>query len=188
MSKIVEKGNTVMFTEEGCIIKDRTNKVKATAYLRGSVYLLETKQEEVYATRTETQEDQIWHRRLGHLNRKGMTLLKRGLVKGLKDINISSKNCEACVKGKQSRLTFKSSNKQANHPLDIVHSDICGPMSVNSIGGARYFLTFIDDHTRKMFVYFLKHKSETADVFLKFKALVENQTGRRIKVIRTMVE
>lgn len=73
------------------------------------------------------------------LEQKKMTLLKRGLVKGLKDINISSKNCEACVKGKQSRLTFKSSNKQTNHPLDMVHSNICGPMSVNSIGGAQYF-------------------------------------------------
>lgn len=68
VSKIVEKGNTVMFTEEGCIIKDRTNKVKTRAYLRGNVYQLDTKQEK--ATRTETQENQIWHRRLGHLNRK----------------------------------------------------------------------------------------------------------------------
>lgn len=70
VSKIVEKGNIVMFTEEGCIIKDRTNKVKTRAYLRGDVYQLDTKQEKAYATRTETQENQIWHRRLGHLNRK----------------------------------------------------------------------------------------------------------------------
>lgn len=58
-------------------------------------------------------------------------------------------------------------------------------MSRESIGGARYFITFVDDYSRKMFVYFLKHKSEAPEVFTKFKALVENETGCKIKILRT---
>ncbi|XP_011859670.1 PREDICTED: uncharacterized protein LOC105557114 [Vollenhovia emeryi] len=89
VSKIVEKGHIVTFRKEGCTIKDRTNRVKATAYLREGVYVLDTKKEKAFATTTE-KEDDIWHRRLGHLNRKGMSLLKNGLAKGLEDIKINS--------------------------------------------------------------------------------------------------
>lgn len=90
-----------------------------------------------------------------------------------------------CMKAKQTRLPFKSSHKRADNILDIIHSDLCGPMETSSIGKARYFLTFIDDHSRKIFVYFLRCKSEVSSKFEDFKALVENQTERKIKVIRT---
>ena len=87
--------------------------------------------------------------------------------------------------GKQHRNTFlvrKSS--RAHAPLEIVHSDICGTMHTPSMGGCNYFLTFIDDFTRKTWVYFLKHKSD-AFFFQQFKALVENQSGYNIKILRT---
>jgi hypothetical protein len=58
-------------------------------------------------------------------------------------------------------------------PLEIVHIDLCGPIQTTSLGGRIYFLTFIDDCSRKTWVYFLKHKSETFDKFKEFKALVE---------------
>jgi len=69
--------------------------------------------------------------------------------------------------------------------LDLVHSDLCGPMSVSSVGGAKYFLTFIDDHSRKIYIYFLKNKSEVLEKFKSFKVFVEKQSGRKIKVLRT---
>lgn len=64
-----------------------------------------------------------------------------------------------------------------------MHSDLCGPISVESIGGAKYFITFIDDYSRKMFVYFIKNKSDACNKFKEFKALVENETGN--KILRT---
>lgn len=65
--------------------------------------------------------------------------------------------------------------------LDLIHTDVCGP----SIGGSRYFVTFIDDHSRRIFVYFMKNKSEVFEKFKLFKAMVENQHERKIKAIRS---
>lgn len=94
-------------------------------------------------------------------------------------------NCVTCAEGKQSRSPFKSHGSRATEILQIVHSDVCGPMSVNSLGGARYYLTFIDDFSRKILIYVLKNKSQVFDCFVKFKNLVENQLDKKIEVLRT---
>ena len=93
--------------------------------------------------------------------------------------------CDVCVQGKQSRKPFKYSGKRARAPLELIHSDICGPMLTESLSGAKFFITFIDDYSRKRFVYFLKHKSEAIEAFKNFKAYAENKIERRIKFIRT---
>ena len=56
--------------------------------------------------------------------------------------------CECCIQGKSHRLPFQSSTtKRSNHPLDLVHSDVCGKIGTKSLGGGEYFVTFLDDHT-----------------------------------------
>ena len=69
--------------------------------------------------------------------------------------------------------------------MEIVHSDLCGPMQTLSLGGNMYFLTFIDYYTRKTWIYLLKHKSKTFGIFKKFKALVEKESGKQVKVLRS---
>ena len=69
--------------------------------------------------------------------------------------------------------------------MEIVHTDVCGPMSVPSIGKARYFVTFIDDKSRKTFVYFLRQKSDVFEKFKLFKNAVETKTGKHIKTLRS---
>lgn len=69
--------------------------------------------------------------------------------------------------------------------MSLIHSDVSGPMEVASLGDKRYFLTFIDDCTRKVFVYFLKSKTEVLEKFKIFKNFVENQANARIKVLRS---
>ena len=69
--------------------------------------------------------------------------------------------------------------------LDIVHSDVWGPAKTMSMGGCRYYVTFIDDHTRKVWVYFMKEKSEVFTHFQNFKAMAEKQTGLQVKCIRS---
>lgn len=69
--------------------------------------------------------------------------------------------------------------------IQLVHSDISGPMEKNSIGGARYFLLFIDDFSRMTFIYFLKTKGEALSYFKEFKSAVENTQNRKIKILRT---
>lgn len=185
VSKIINKGHKVIFTKRGCIIKDAHGRTKAQARLEGGMYRLQIAEEVAYAVSEATDKENLWHRRLGHLNRGEMDLLRRQLADGIKDCNISTQKCQTCVEGKSSKLPFKAQGKRANGLLHLVHSDLCGPMSINSIGGARYMLTFIDDFSRKKFVYFLKKKSETVKVFEKFKARVENQVGCKIKAINT---
>ena len=73
----------------------------------------------------------------------------------------------------------------AKESLQLIHTDICGPLEVPSISHAFYFLTFIDYFSRKSWVYFLKHKSETFFKFQRFKSLVENESGKKIKTLRT---
>ena len=67
----------------------------------------------------------------------------------------------------------------------MVHSDVFGPVSVPSLGGSLYYVSFIDDFSRKTWIYFLRKKLEVFEKFKEFKYLVENQTDKKIKVLRT---
>lgn len=78
----------------------------------------------------------------------------------------------------------KESASRAKLPLELIHADVCGPIEPASFGMNMYFLLFIDDYSRKTWVYFLKQKSEVFFVFKKFKALVENQSDYGIKATR----
>lgn len=91
--------------------------------------------------------------------------MRNGTVEGVKftDDDDLIKNCIVCCKAKMSRTPFKESETKTNNILDIIHSDLCGPMPIKSIGGSRYFITFIDDYSRKVFIY------EAIKVFIEFK-------------------
>ncbi len=90
------------------------------------------------------------------------------------------------LKKKQQRTFFpKDEVTRASKLLELVHSDVCGPMKTTSRGGAQYFVTFIDDFSRKTHVYLLKAKGEVFDTFKAYKALVENQTIMKIKTLRS---
>ncbi|PRQ55909.1 putative RNA-directed DNA polymerase [Rosa chinensis] len=129
----------------------------------------------------------LWHFRYGHLNFNGLqTLRQKSMVTGLPHIVSPSQVCEDCIVGKQHRDHFPRGNAwRALNPLELVHSDICEPINPTSNGGKRYFITFIDDYSRKTWVYFLQKKSEAFVAFKSFKALVENEVGRTIKVLQT---
>lgn len=129
---------------------------------------------------------EVWHRRLAHLNHRSMQLLKQGMVTGISYNNGNFLQCIACIEGKQTRLPFpKKSFNRATDILELVHTDLCGPMSCTSFSGSKYFLIFIDDYTRKTFCYFLNRKDEVFDKFKIWKALVENQTNKKLKAIRS---
>ena len=93
--------------------------------------------------------------------------------------------CRGCVLGKYAKATFPRSDNKADGVLGLIHSDICGPMFTRALSGAEYFVTFIDDHSRKTWIYFLKTKDEVFDRFKEFKALVENATGKNIRVLHS---
>uniref|UniRef100_A0A5B6YZI2 GAG-pre-integrase domain-containing protein n=1 Tax=Davidia involucrata TaxID=16924 RepID=A0A5B6YZI2_DAVIN len=97
--------------------------------------------------------------RLGHMSERGMTeLSKQGLLDGYKTGKLNF--CEHCVFGKQCRVKFSMAVHMTNGTLDYIHSDLWGPSKVPSKGGGRYMLTFIDDFSRKVWIYILKYKNE----------------------------
>jgi transposase InsO family protein len=87
---------------------------------------------------------------------------------------------------KKKRVRFLRVGKEKkNERLELVHTDVWGPAQVSSLGGFHYYVTFIDDATRKTWVYCIRQKSDVFDTFKKWKALVENETGKSLKCLRS---
>ncbi|KAI5738346.1 hypothetical protein M8J77_005748 [Diaphorina citri] len=131
-------------------------------------------------------EMKIWHSRLGHI---GVTNLKRlvneDLVSGIKIKNISENLdfCEACVEGKMTRNSF-GIRKSASKILEIIHTDLCGPISPTSNEGHKYFLTFIDGYSHFTMVYPIQEKSQVFEKFKEYYNLVSNMFGEKILKLR----
>ena len=126
----------------------------------------------------------LWHMRLGHMSEIGLAeLSKRGLLDGQSIGKL--KFCEHCIFGKHKRVKFNTSTHTTEGILDYVHSDLWGPARKTSFGGACYMMTIIDDYSRKVWPYFLKHKYQAFNVFKEWKTMVERQTERKVKILRT---
>ena len=93
-------------------------------------------------------------------------------------------NCEVCVQAKITRKPFPSVTR-STELLDLIHSDTCDLKSFVTRGGMKYFITFIDDHSRLCHVYLLKSKDETLDKFIEFRTHVEIQLRRPVKKLRS---
>ena len=131
---------------------------------------------------------EIWHKRIGHVNVQRLkTMQSLELVTGLPVFKVADmqKVCEACQFGKQAKNAFPHDKNVSKNVLELVHSDVRGLAKTASMGGCRFYVTFIDDHTRKVWVYFMKEKSEVFTHFQDFKALVEKQTGNYIQCLRS---
>jgi transposase InsO family protein len=112
-----------------------------------------------------------------------LKLKSQDLVKDLPNFKKENSKCEACIFCKQKREAFPTSSWRATKYLELIHSDICGPME-SSFDGCRYFILFIDDHTRMTWVYFLKEKSEDFEKFVHFQHMVENETRENVASLR----
>ncbi|KAD6118913.1 hypothetical protein E3N88_10184 [Mikania micrantha] len=126
----------------------------------------------------------LWHCRLGHINKNRMQKLqKNGLLKT--NENDSFDVCESCLQGKMTKAPFSGTNERAKDLLGIIHSDVCGPFKPMTRNGERYFITFTDDYSRYGYVYLLRHKHESFEMFKIFKNEVENQLNKTVKILRT---
>ena len=153
----------------------------------GKLYQLECRPNHEHASVATSSKEDVWHRRFGHLGVGSLQRLSRDRLADGFDYNASQQLtfCETCPQGKQHRTKFPSSDRRADELLGLVHSDVCGKMNEKSLGGAEYFLSFIDDKTRYVWVYPLRTKDEVYEKFREWKAMVELATGKRLKVINT---
>ena len=111
-------------------------------------------------------------------------LAQKGKFPDLK--KVETEFYESCILGKQKRVTFVKTGKTPKaQKLELVHSDVFGPTPVSSLGGKNYYVTFIDDSTRKVWVYFLKNKSDVFDTFKIWKSAVENETDLKVKCLKS---
>ena len=199
VSKIDSRGLCTSFQNGVCTITKGSSLI-ATGSLKDSLYILNTVDTSRVITEcahvANVEPLQLWHERMAHVHKRGISsMVNKKVVKGINDISDASPSsdetnsdlCRACVLGKAQRKPFPKATeyKKATSPLELVHSDLCGPMEVPSLGGSRYFITFIDDHSNWVTTYTMRRKSESFDKYKLFEAYAERHTGKKIKCLRS---
>jgi hypothetical protein len=150
----------------------------------GTLYLCSSNDESSISLDSTRVDTTLWHHRIGHMSDKGMQILhKMNLFPDLKQVHLDFS--EHCVYGKQKRVTFLRVGKEnKSEKLELVHINVWGQTHVSSLGGSHYCVNLIDDVTRKTRIYYIRQKNDVFDTFKKFKSLVKNETGKRLKCIR----
>lgn len=130
---------------------------------------------------------ELWHRRFCHINTKYIVnTSKNNSVKDLPELKNTELNCESCRLAKSRRVTYKPLTKvRSEKPLQLLHLDVCGPLPTQTREGYKYFLTIIDDYSRKVTVYPLKQKSDVFECFTKFQKRAERFLNLKVVNIRT---
>lgn len=191
VSTFEKKGYVTSFEDGTCRIKKKDDSLMLTGKRLNNLYeanivtATNTKVEKV----NKVQEDnaEIWHRRFGHQNMGTLNQMRlKGIVDGLKFENKNDFTCTDCIQGKAIRQSFDTHDEiTTTDVLELIHMDLCGPMGTLSIAQSKYMYVLIDDYSRKIFIYFLKTKDEAFSKFKLFKSEIENQTGKKIKRIRS---
>jgi len=128
----------------------------------------------------------LWHRRFSHLNYPDLkSMISKNLVTGISIKSLSTPDpiCEPCLAGNQRRIVNKTATRH-HHPLDLVYTDLHGPVPTQSPEGYRYWCVFVDDYSRHWSIYFMRTKDQAFEAFKLFKASVELQTGFKIKALQ----
>ena len=132
----------------------------------------------------------LWHQRFCHLGETNLRKLQqKNMVFGLPSAKLEGtvmSKCQACLQGKAQRQPFPTPPDQPRKydVLELVHSDVC-EMPINTYGGARYILTFLDEKSKRSWIYLMKLKSEVTDHFKVFLKMVEKQSNKKLKIMRT---
>ncbi|KAG6438785.1 hypothetical protein O3G_MSEX000222 [Manduca sexta] len=193
VSSITSNNNVILFNNDNAQIYGPNNNQIACAIKKNKLFLLNGKvsYENVSPSSYVSvgmSEKEKWHRILGHTNFYNVSkLCENNLCIGLpqKIENDYYYQCEICLENKMSNLPFNSNKKsRTTDLLQIIHTDVNGPINPIGFGGEKYFVSFIDDFSKLAKVYCINSKSEVYDCFVNYVNLVENQTGKRVKEIR----
>ena len=188
----VSKGNAVEFGPQKSCIRDEYGKLPGMGSLVDKLYQLDCQvaitADTAYVSVESSQGSDLWHQRPGHVHE--LRLKKCMENESVRGINIKKMTelsfCEGCLVGKMCRKPFPAVGEiRSTRRLQLVHGDVCGPMHTPSIGGAKYFVTFIDDYTRCCAVHLMRHKSGVLEKFIEFEASVTNGVGKAIGTLRT---
>ena len=189
--KINKNGFKVLFSYDDCKIISEGRIVAVAAACGNNLYKLATTEAACLSTlEVQHKEDyqHQWHRKFGHRDINAIRKLEsEGLASGIqiKDCGIRLE-CECCVKGKLARKPFPQvSVSKTQATLDLIHTDICGPMQTETPGNKRYILTILDDHSRYTTVHLMKFKNEATPLIKQFIELTKTQFNKKPKIIRS---
>ncbi|MCO5561640.1 hypothetical protein L7F22_015261 [Adiantum nelumboides] len=174
-------------------IKSKDQEEFVVCMLENGLFVLDRYEKQIQAciaeTKTQAMQDaELWHARFGHVGYGSlMTLQRHNMVHDLSLLEMPPRHvCEGCVLGKMHRFAFSQDGSvRVTQKLQLVHSDVCGPMRTPSVGNSLYFVTFIDDFSRFCWVYPLKAKSDVFAIFQHYVSMVENETGCKVQTLRT---
>jgi transposase InsO family protein len=196
VGQITDHNCFVGFDDSSCFVQNRkTGDVIGTGRRRKSsprLYILDTFRlpssptttPHVLAASGPTTSFAQWHHRLGHLCGSHLsTLIKSGCL-GSTHVE-SSFHCKGCHLGKQIQLPYFTSNSHSAKPFDLIHYDVWGLAPFVSKGGHRYYVIFIDDHSRYTWIYFMKRHSELPSIYKSFTRMVHTQFSATIKKFRS---
>jgi transposase InsO family protein len=185
ISSLDKKGFKVSFIDGKFLMWSKVKNIEDVVFIgieEGGLYKLKG-HSDVSLTHSTESPCELWHRRLAHINYKALPYV-RNVVTGLPKLKVDHEGvCKGCAQGKKTNNLFPKRNNKAKGILELVHSYVCSPMLSNSLRGCVYYVSFIDDYSRKTWVYFLKSKDEVLGNFKEFKALVEKLFERKIKKI-----
>jgi len=189
VSKITDHGYEVNFRKKDAIVTDESGEMIFRADKIGDLYYINDRSSMKKVNKLVRKENNIamsvshakseideWHYKLGHLNERDLkNMAKTGAVHELKfKSDQTMTKCEVCIQEKETRNAFpRSEGGRTKELLEIVHSDVCGPMRTESHSGAKYFVTFIDDRSRWCEVFFIKNKNNILDVFKRYKTAAD---------------
>jgi len=155
----IERG--MMRISHGALVIAKGSKIHGLYILEGSTVIAHTP----IASVNNLDITKLWHLRLGHVSERGLVeLAKQGLL-GNEKLN-KLDLCDNCTLGKQHKVKFGVGVHKSSRPFEYVHSDLWGPASIKIHERGSYFMSIIDDYSRRVWVYILKNKS---DAFGKFK-------------------
>ncbi|KAH9733955.1 Integrase catalytic domain-containing protein [Citrus sinensis] len=151
-------------------------------------YLKRGTTDETNVAETHSDTTELWHIRLRHAGEKYLqTLMRHELLKGTKTCKLNF--CEHCVVGKKTRVKFGTANHDTRDILEYVHNDVWGPTKTASIDGSHYFVTFVDDFSRRVWVYTMRAKDENGGIKRHFTVRhAPQQNGVAERMNRTLLE
>lgn len=118
----------MLFTKNGCNVFDKNECIIATGSIVNNMFRLDVvKNERAYSVKVNSETFDLWHRRLGHASVSKLNLILNS------GINPSNFKCVTCAEGKQTRIPFSASETRSGNLLDLIHSDVCGPITPRSI-------------------------------------------------------
>ena len=165
------------------LLDDKGNLTGSGKQRKGNLFYLDLGKRSCFITQVE--ESWLWHKRLCHVNFDNLVKIsKNRRVRGIPSLRKPNMGlCKNCQIGKMGKTSFKRKNYHSKEVLELVHTELCGTIGIESYSGDKFFIIFFDDYSRMMTVMYLKEQSEAFQKFKWHLERVEKEIGNRLKYL-----